>query len=445
MTVPYSNAIPGRFSTCGWMKAVVCRWTGGIYPLLLHEGLFFILMWYTLWFVKSQITDPVMDPYITVFRAYQSTIRIMLGFMLVYYYQEIYARARRIFFAIPFPDSTFVAVNSFIDSSTARGLLLKQTIFRYILATTFQSYHASSEMFRHSYPHPWKSMEELGLLTQEEVTRLKTASDDNYPYYGELSFLPMAWATMVVRKVFEEGLMIPRQTHANGGSANGGSYPTVVNMAMKAVHDYRLQYGTMLFEVYFPFPLYLSQLVTVVTYAYFAVALVAQQNLSNEPFFYFPIFTSIEFFVYIGALRVGQTFTNPLGEDSNCFEMVASFNRNLRLAHVYGGFGPPDKHDMVRNPLPIVDLTEKQSRTLRTVPLNFYRTDLARVACGGGGGGGGGGGRRNGNGNGGRGFSSKMETGGSMEIGGNMEQHLLGVNPPHLSLSPIGGQLPRNM
>ena len=86
--------------------------------------------------------------------------------------------------------------------------------------------------------------------------------------------------------------MIPRQTHANGGSANGGSYPTVVNMAMKAVHDYRLQYGTLLFEVYFPFPLYLSQLVTVVTYAYFAVALVAQQNLSSEPLFYFPIFTS---------------------------------------------------------------------------------------------------------------------------------------------------------
>ena len=100
-------------------------------------------------------------------------------------------------------------------------------------------------------------MEELGLLTQEEVTRLHTTCDDDYPYYGELSFLPMAWATMVMRKVFEEGLMIPRQTPANGGSANGGSYPTVVNMAMKALHGYRLQYGTMLFEVYFPFPLLL--------------------------------------------------------------------------------------------------------------------------------------------------------------------------------------------
>ena len=46
---------------------------------------------------------------------------------------------------------------------------------------------------------------------------------------------------------------------------------------MQALHDYRSQYGTMLFEVYFPFPLLLSQLVTLVVYSYFAVALIAQQ------------------------------------------------------------------------------------------------------------------------------------------------------------------------
>ena len=58
-------------------------------------------------------------------------------------------------------------------TTTARGLLLKQTIFRYILATTFQSYHASSTMFQRAYPTPWKAMEDLGLLTKEEVKRLR--------------------------------------------------------------------------------------------------------------------------------------------------------------------------------------------------------------------------------------------------------------------------------
>ena len=58
-------------------------------------------------------------------------------------------------------------------TTTARGLLLKQTIFRYILATTFQSYHASSTLFQRAYPTPWKAMEDLGLLTKEEVKRLR--------------------------------------------------------------------------------------------------------------------------------------------------------------------------------------------------------------------------------------------------------------------------------
>ena len=64
-------------------------------------------------------------------------------------------------------------------------------------------------------------------------------------------------------------------------------YPTVVNVALKALHDYRLNYGSMLFEVYFPFPLLLSQLVTIVVYSYFVVALFAQQNLNTETIFSF--------------------------------------------------------------------------------------------------------------------------------------------------------------
>jgi len=62
--------------------------------------------------------------------------------------------------------------------------------------------------------------------------------------------------------------------------------------------------------------------------------------------------------------------------------MIAFFNRNLRLAHLYGGYGPPDKYDMVSQPLPIVDLTEKQAVLLPTVPLHFYRADVARRPCG---------------------------------------------------------------
>ena len=59
---------------------------------------------------------------------------------------------------------------------------------------------------------------------------------------------------------------------------------------------------------------------------------------------------------------------------------MAFFNRNLRLAHLYGCYGPPDKFEMIMNPLPIVDLTEKQSQNLYNIPLNFYQANVARNA-----------------------------------------------------------------
>ena len=184
---------------------------------------------------------------------------------------------------------------------------------------------------------------------------------------------------MTLRTAFDEGHICPSST----SSSNFPSpYPTVLNIAMQALHDYRAQYGTLLFEVYFPFPLLLSQLVTLVVYSYFTVALLAQQNLASEPTFYIPVFTTMEFVVYIGALRVGQIFTNPLGTDESCFEMVAFFNRNLRLAHLYGGYGPSSKYDMISNPLPVVDLTERQAVNMSTIPLNFYSGDVARVPAG---------------------------------------------------------------
>ncbi len=397
MTVPYSNSLPRTFSTCGWCRAVLCRWRGGIYKLIVVELAVFIACWYAVFIACSSShllvtpaerrslalngTAPALDAWIQEFRDYQGNVRVMLGFMLVYYYQQIHARARRIFFAIPFPDSVFIAVNSVVggddrgDEHYARGLLLRSTIFRYILSTTFIAYHSSSSKFRHHYPKPYASLVELGLLTRDEVARIRARVDSAYPYLGECAFIPMTWATMTLREAFAQGQCYPRVERPSPDTAvQPLGYAAVVRDALQALHSYRRSYGTLLFEVYLPFPLLLSQLVTLTVYAYFAVAIFAQQDLSSEPQFYFPIFTSLEFVVYMGALRVGQVFTSPLGGEDSDYEMVAFFNRNLRLAHIYGAFGP-DKFDLLGGRPPLVDLRDVQTRALRTVPLEFYRPE----------------------------------------------------------------------
>ena len=113
MTVPYAADVPPKFSSLEWFKVVVLRWRGGIYKLILPELIIFTALYYLMWGYISnwEYKHNYLNGIVEAYRTYQTTIRVMLGFMLVYYYQEIYSRARRIFFAIPFPDNVFIAGN----------------------------------------------------------------------------------------------------------------------------------------------------------------------------------------------------------------------------------------------------------------------------------------------------------------------------------------------
>ena len=60
-------------------------------------------------------------------------------------------------------------------------------------------------------------------------------------------------------------------------------------------------------------------MVTILTYGYIVLAVVAQQDTreEKEPSFYFPVFTLVDTVVYLGALRIGQLYVNPLGSDDD--------------------------------------------------------------------------------------------------------------------------------
>ena len=54
-----------------------------------------------------------------------------------------------------------------------RGRLLRSTIFRYILATTFLVYNGTSAKFAMTYPDPFLALVKLGLLSEQEVEQLE--------------------------------------------------------------------------------------------------------------------------------------------------------------------------------------------------------------------------------------------------------------------------------
>lgn len=72
-------------------------------------------------------------------------------------------------------------------------------------------------------------------------------------------------------------------------------------------------------------------------YSYFATTLMAHQWVENDTRksykidLYFPVFTLLQFFFYVGWLKVAETLINPFGDDDDDFEVSWMIDRNLQV------------------------------------------------------------------------------------------------------------------
>lgn len=88
------------------------------------------------------------------------------------------------------------------------------------------------------------------------------------------------------------------------------------------------------------------QVVTIAVYSYFITSALGSQwvdnklqrndsvNISNIDL-YFPIFTTLEFFFYMGWLKVAESLINPFGEDDDDFEVNWLIDRDLQVRRIW--------------------------------------------------------------------------------------------------------------
>lgn len=69
-------------------------------------------------------------------------------------------------------------------------------------------------------------------------------------------------------------------------------------------------------------------------YSYFLTTIMGHQWTEGNKYgfdLYFPVITTLEFFFYIGWLKVAESMINPFGDDDDDFEVNWMVDRNLQV------------------------------------------------------------------------------------------------------------------
>lgn len=111
------------------------------------------------------------------------------------------------------------------------------------------------------------------------------------------------------------------------------------DLSMKTLLDeiniFRSKLGSLLDYDWISMPLVYTQVVTLAVYSYSLTALIGKQYIAEADHtgldLYFPILPVLEFFFYMGWLKVAEVLINPFGDDDDDFEVVWMIDRNIQV------------------------------------------------------------------------------------------------------------------
>lgn len=167
---------------------------------------------------------------------------------------------------------------------------------------------------------------EAGLLVENEKYVME-AFNSKFNRHSK-HWMPIVWASSIITRARKEGRI--RDDFA-------------VKTLIDELNKFRGQAGLLISYDTISVPLVYTQVVTLAVYSFFLTSVMGQQWVENKKIedqfinmidLYFPIFTTLQFFFYMGWLKVAESLINPFGEDDDDFEVNWIIDRNLQVAYM---------------------------------------------------------------------------------------------------------------
>ncbi|XP_017855676.1 PREDICTED: bestrophin-2 isoform X3 [Drosophila arizonae] len=327
MTITYT----GEVATCrgfGCFLKLLLRWRGSIYKLVWLDLLAFLTLYYLLNLVYRFALNEAQKETFEAIVAYCNSYRdlIPLSFVLGFYVSIVMTRWWNQYTSIPWPDPIAVFVSSNVHGQDERGRVMRRTIMRYVCLCLTMVLANVSPRVKKRFPG-LNNLVEAGLLNENERTIIETMNK-SFPRPSK-HWLPIVWAASIITRARKEGRI--RDDFA-------------VKTIIDELNKFRGQCGLLISYDTISVPLVYTQVVTLAVYSYFLTCCMGQQwtdgkvvggsSYLNKVDLYFPVFTTLQFFFYMGWLKVAESLINPFGEDDDDFEVNWMVDRNLQVSYL---------------------------------------------------------------------------------------------------------------
>ncbi|KAK7082750.1 hypothetical protein SK128_023872, partial [Halocaridina rubra] len=214
---------------------------------------------------------------------------------------------------------------------------LRATLLRYLNLTFVMTFSKISGKVKKKFPS-YKAMLDAGYLTAEELLILES---QNGKTTVPLTVVPLMWCSILLERARSQGYV----------SDDFG-----MKMLMKEIGNLRDKSGMLLRWTDISIPLVYTQVATMAVYSFFFFSVLGRQfldpgqhYLNRTIDFFVPVFTLLQFFFYMGWLKVAESLVNPFGEDDDDFDLDKILERHFEMSYLLGNITMTEVPTVVRD------------------------------------------------------------------------------------------------
>uniref|UniRef100_A0A8C5KBP3 Bestrophin n=1 Tax=Jaculus jaculus TaxID=51337 RepID=A0A8C5KBP3_JACJA len=299
MTITYTSQVAN--ARLGSFSCLLLCWRGSIYKLLYGEFLIFLLCYYSIRFVyRLALTEEQQLLFEKLALYCDSYIQLIpISFVLGFYVTLIVTRWWSQYENVPWPDRLMSQVSGFVEGQDEQGRLLRRTLMRYANLGSVLILRSVSAAVYKRFP-TLQHLVQAGFMTPGEYKQLEKLS---LPH--NMFWVPWVWFANLSVKAWIGGRIRD---------------PILLQSLVNEMSTLRTQCGQLYAYDWISIPLVYTQVVTVAVYSFFLACLVGRQFLNpvkaypgHEMDLVVPVFTFLQFFFYMGWLKVGLSGHAPHG------------------------------------------------------------------------------------------------------------------------------------